>query len=434
MSATQPPPYPIPPAAAPVKKTWPIAVGVGIVMLLIGGGAAFFIRSSSDDEGGEVFTQAEGEIFLEPAAEVGPEPFSATPAAPAPTPAATQQIPASTVTGKPAAAVASSSGRKPGLYGGSSSETVCEPQKIIDFLKANPAKAAAWVAALNNDPTVAAQYGKQLTPADIPAYIATLTPLVLNSDTRVTNHGFRNGKPTPRQAVLQKGSAVLADLNGVPRVRCYCGNPLTSPIASKVKPKYTGGTTGWTTPVNMVVVIVPTTPGSGPFQVTPIGQPNGPLSSLINGWTPTGGTTTPTSGPTTTSGSTSSMPPTTGVTPTTAAPTTAVSTTGSNPTMSGASFARDPSGDSYCASTYGPGSVGLTLTASYSDPDGDAGVVLTGDLGSGHGDLSSDTTFTGGGANGTLTSRLCGTPGTTATFVLGDQQGNGSAAVSLTIP
>jgi hypothetical protein len=53
--------------------------------------------------------------------------------------------------------------------------------------------------------------------------------VLLRTDTRVTNHGFSNGVATPRQAVLQAGTAVLVDSFGVPRVRCSCGNPLTEP-------------------------------------------------------------------------------------------------------------------------------------------------------------------------------------------------------------
>lgn len=40
------------------------------------------------------------------------------------------------------------------------------------------------------------------------AYFDELTPMVLTSDTRVTNHGYHDGRPTPHQAVLQAGTAV----------------------------------------------------------------------------------------------------------------------------------------------------------------------------------------------------------------------------------
>ena len=48
-----------------------------------------------------------------------------------------------------------------------------------------------------------------------------------------------NGRATTIPEVLQAGTAVLVDALGVPRARCYCGNPLTAavPLAS---PHYYG--------------------------------------------------------------------------------------------------------------------------------------------------------------------------------------------------
>ena len=83
---------------------------------------------------------------------------------------------------------------------------------------------------------------------------AKLTPVTLTRDTRVTNHGYRNGRPTPRQSVLQAGSAVLVDRYGVPRARCGCGNPLIPPARVRVRPTYVGPPwPGWN-PINVVVV------------------------------------------------------------------------------------------------------------------------------------------------------------------------------------
>jgi hypothetical protein len=45
----------------------------------------------------------------------------------------------------------------------------------------------------------------------------------------VTNHGFDDGLAEPFQSVLQAGTAVLVDAVGLPRVRCFCGNPLQGP-------------------------------------------------------------------------------------------------------------------------------------------------------------------------------------------------------------
>lgn len=81
---------------------------------------------------------------------------------------------------------------------------------------------------------------------------------MLVRDTRVTNHGYRDGKPTPRQSVLQKGQLVLVDRCGVPRVRCECGNPLTPPKAVKTTPRYAGPRWPDFDPT-VIVVIQPTT-------------------------------------------------------------------------------------------------------------------------------------------------------------------------------
>lgn len=108
-------------------------------------------------------------------------------------------------------------GTSPGIYGGSGSQRVCEPDALVAFLDSHPAEGRAWAQVLG------------IQPDRIAAYVATLTPLVLLHDTRVTNHGYENERATPRQSVLQAGTAVLVDRFGVPRVRCACGNPLLEP-------------------------------------------------------------------------------------------------------------------------------------------------------------------------------------------------------------
>jgi hypothetical protein len=107
-------------------------------------------------------------------------------------------------------------GDTPGLYGGTRSNT-CNAQAIGTFLKTRPVTAAAWTSALG------------LRPDQVEPFLGSLTPLTLRTDTAVTNHGFTDGRATPFQAVLQAGTAVLVDAEGLPRVRCYCGNPLGEP-------------------------------------------------------------------------------------------------------------------------------------------------------------------------------------------------------------
>ncbi len=104
-----------------------------------------------------------------------------------------------------------------GLYGGTMNRATCDPDKMAAFLQANPEKAAAWADV------------EGIPVADVARYIRELTPLILRSDTRVTNHGFADGRATNRDSVLESGTAVLVDRSGVPRAKCECGNPLTPP-------------------------------------------------------------------------------------------------------------------------------------------------------------------------------------------------------------
>ncbi|XRQ13666.1 DUF6777 domain-containing protein [Actinomadura welshii] len=121
-------------------------------------------------------------------------------------------------------------GDSPGLYGGTRQEATCDPQKLVAFLQANPDKAKAWAGALG------------IPVGDIPRYVSGLTPVLLRTDTLVTNHGYRNGEATSGPAVLQAGMGVLVNGYGVPAVKCNCGNPLTRP-EKKIVPddaSYTG--------------------------------------------------------------------------------------------------------------------------------------------------------------------------------------------------
>ncbi|MEU8570072.1 DUF6777 domain-containing protein [Streptomyces pathocidini] len=170
-----------------------------------------------------------GELFLQGASSKGPDPFtdstakdsslpSATPtASPSPGPSDGQT---GGQTGGPNT-VRSVRGSAPGLYGGRRDEASCDVEKQIDYLTSDRAKARAFagVAGINE--------------GRIPAYLRGLTPVQLRADTRVTNHGYQNGRATAFQAVLQAGTAVLVDDRGMPRVRCACGNPLTPPVAIK---------------------------------------------------------------------------------------------------------------------------------------------------------------------------------------------------------
>jgi hypothetical protein len=207
---------------------------------------------------------AAGEIFLEPAGAPGPDSFTggevfAEPvvATTAPVVTTTTESPTTTTTLTGQVVAEGRSGDRPGLYGGTRDTSRCDAAAIFSFLQISPAEAEAWVAALNSDPSL--RWGEDRTSlavADLGEYFSELTPVTLIEDTRVTNHGFRDGKPTPRQSVLQAGTAVLVDRFGVPRAKCACGNPLIPPKAAQTTPTYVGTPwPGWGTTI--VVVIQP---------------------------------------------------------------------------------------------------------------------------------------------------------------------------------
>jgi uncharacterized protein DUF6777 len=214
------------------------------------------------------------------------------------------------------------SGATPGLYGGTLRKASCNPQQLVSFLRVHPDKAAAWASVLG------------IRPADIPGYVAGLTSAVLRSDTAVTNHGYIDGHVTSFPAVLQAGTAVLINRYGQPVTKCFCGNPLTRPMAY-TQVTYTGrqwpsfSPTSVTyiqktpTPANSFTLVNPVTgatfrraAGSSRNADQPLATPPpGPLITPATGssTTPaTGSSTTPATGSSTTPATGSSTTPATG--------------------------------------------------------------------------------------------------------------------------
>ncbi|WP_030213211.1 DUF6777 domain-containing protein [Streptomyces bikiniensis] len=195
------------------------AVLVAAVALIV------VLTSRSGDDGGTA--NAGGEVFLQSASTTGPDPFTRS------TARATESAPPASLpprTGSAEAGTPQVSGSAPGLYGGTRSVASCDVEQQVRYLSGEPAKNAAFASVL------------RVSANEVPGYLRSLTPLQLRADTRVTNHGFKNGSATAYQAVLQSGTAVLVDDRGVPRVRCACGNPLTEPVPQK-NPRTTG--TAW---------------------------------------------------------------------------------------------------------------------------------------------------------------------------------------------
>ncbi|KSZ58344.1 hypothetical protein Z045_14350 [Rhodococcus pyridinivorans KG-16] len=107
-------------------------------------------------------------------------------------------------------------GDRPALYGGSLDRPLCDREGLILHLEEDPAKAEAWRGVLG--------------VPDIRGYTDTLTAVLLRADTRVTMHEYRDGAARPVQSLLERGTIVLVDELGVPRVRCVRGNPLSAPV------------------------------------------------------------------------------------------------------------------------------------------------------------------------------------------------------------
>jgi hypothetical protein len=224
------------------------------------------------------------------AAEVLTEPITTAGANPFMPPAGTDQP---DVTPPPAAA-GSFPANTPGLYGGTRNNSACDPTAMVAFLQANPEKAAAWAGVLG------------ISTASIPGYVAELTPVILRSDTYVTNHGFAGGRATTLTSVLQAGTAVMVDKFGTPRVKCYCGNPLT-PAIVPASPRFVGTTwplftqtritviTSTTTVINTYTLVDPVT--AEVFE-RPIGS-SGSVDRPVSGGpgTPAPGPTTAANGP-----------------------------------------------------------------------------------------------------------------------------------------
>ncbi|WP_392842214.1 DUF6777 domain-containing protein [Streptomyces sp. LN500] len=202
----------------PWWRSVPKVATIAAVIVAVAVMAVVFIRP----DGGST---ARGEIFLQPAGSAGQDPFTdSTSRSSAPATPTTAPTPTRTGVG----VTQGVDGSTPGLYGGTRKVASCDVEKQIKALTAEPDKNSAFAGVLGID------------PSDVPAYLRTLTPVQLRLDTRVTNHGFRDGSATSYQAVLQAGTAVLVDDRGVPRVRCACGNPLLEPVPLKGGPEVKG--------------------------------------------------------------------------------------------------------------------------------------------------------------------------------------------------
>lgn len=143
----------------------------------------------------------------------------------------------------------------PGLYGETPGAVPCDVDALATAITADESPAKAWgdVFGMPTD--------------DIPDFLGTLTPVVLTTDTLVTNHGYASGRAVPRSAVLEAGTAVLIDPRGVPAVRCACGNPLL-PARDGIQLSETTGTAWTGYSADSVITVAPGAAAATSFTVT----------------------------------------------------------------------------------------------------------------------------------------------------------------------
>ncbi|MEU0944129.1 DUF6777 domain-containing protein [Streptomyces canus] len=230
------------PAPEPRRPWWRSAPRVALIATAVV--AAVVLAIVFTRSGGSTSAGGNGEVFLQAAAKTGPEPFTESTAKDSSVPPVAASP---TGSSEPANAVRGVDGSAPGLYGGTRNVSSCDVEKQVKALQADPTKNKVFASVAG------------VPPSGVPAFLRSLTPVQLRMDTRVTNHGYRDGAATTYQAVLQAGTAVLVDDRGVPRTRCACGNPLTPPIAQQTTPKPTGDTWASYNPSNVVVVAPSTT-------------------------------------------------------------------------------------------------------------------------------------------------------------------------------
>ena len=131
------------------------------------------------------------------------------------------------------------------LYAQDPAQLPCDGRVLVDELRADPARAAAWAQV-------------QRVPVErIPEFVAGLTPVLLRADTAVVDYGYRDGAFVPAPTVLATGTAVFINGYGEPTVKCFNGDPLTRGAAAGAD----------VTVVDPAPVVIPTYalvhPGSG---------------------------------------------------------------------------------------------------------------------------------------------------------------------------
>ncbi|WP_157534901.1 DUF6777 domain-containing protein [Nocardia inohanensis] len=206
-----------------------VVIGLGLVML---GVIGVYRMISTDETLAGVLYQAADFDGIHPFLAVAPAAAVGRPVAGAPvTPVRSG--------GKTAGGIQVSGG-EPGVYGGLRDQPTGGVDALVAFFADHVDERRAVVRTLTGDPGVERGGGSGLSDADLGGYLRGLTPVVLRLDIRVTDHEYREGKVTPFETVLQRGTSVLVDAHGVPRMRDRSGSPLTISTSVGYKAVYSG--------------------------------------------------------------------------------------------------------------------------------------------------------------------------------------------------
>ncbi|MFF9641331.1 DUF6777 domain-containing protein [Kitasatospora aureofaciens] len=424
----------------PRRPWWRSGKGLAVAVAVVAAAVVATVLVVSNQGGKNESVPTANEVALQAPADPGPAPFTPSVetqgmSAPAPTSAPAQ--PGSPAKGSPTAVLHSVQGSSAGLYGGTMSRPSCDTERLIGMVSSGDT-GRAWASAAG------------IEQSAIPSFLRSLTSAYLRVDTRVTNHSYQSGAVVEYQSVLQAGTAVLVDAQGVPRVRCACGNPLKPPMLVS-NAKYTGK--AWTgfepstlivvvpapQPVSEIVLVNVETGGwfarlTGRVDVVDkrVDQPRGPLVPGIPPpapWKPTGpaatasasgGTSSRSGSPTTRSGSpTTSRATSSGATSSGATSSGASSSgaTSSGATSSGAtSSGATSSGATSSRAPTGTGSASATSSTSSNRPSESTATTSTS---SGSTSTSSSTSTTGSTLTQPPSSRTTTSTGPTSTTTAG---------------
>lgn len=198
---------------------WAWLLPAGVILVVAGIVTALVLSERDADELGS------GEARLLPAGRPGPDPFAVVDVRP---------VPPTGLPLPPAPAGSSVRGDVGGLYAGVRDAPRCPADNVGAALSAGEGSVdtrAVWAEASSIDPD------------EIDAMLDALIPVILRRDTLVTSHRLDGGVAVPEAAVLQRGTAVLVDDRGVPRVRCAGAQPLDR--ARRSAGRYTFEGTSW---------------------------------------------------------------------------------------------------------------------------------------------------------------------------------------------